>query len=245
MMKVLIVDDEAPARERLCRLVAELDGFEVQGEAATGQQAVDACVTDNPDILLMDIRMPGMGGIEAARHLTALEHPPAVIFTTAYNEYAIDAFDTEAIGYLMKPIRREKLEQALRRATRLTRPQLMAAGGNSGARTQICARVREGLRLIPISDIACFRADQKYVVVYHDGGEVLIDEPLKDLEDEFSDSFVRIHRNALVALNRLRSVRRDSKGGYQAVVAGIAEPLSVSRRLAPALRKRLKTGLPG
>lgn len=242
MMKVLIVDDEAPARDRLQRLIDELDGFEVQGEAANGRQALEACIADAPDILLMDIRMPGMDGIEAARHLTVMEAPPAVIFTTAYNEYALDAFDAEAIGYLLKPIRREKLEQALKRATRLSRPQLVAAGGDSSARTQICAKVREGLRMVPVKDIACFRADQKYVVVYHDGGEVLIDEPLKDLEEEFEENFVRIHRNALVALDRLRSVRRDEDGGYLAVVEGIAEPLSVSRRLAPALRKRLKTG---
>ncbi len=241
----MIVDDEAPARERLRRLVEEIDGFEVQGEAANGQQAVEACVAQTPDILLLDIRMPGMDGIEAARHLTALEQPPAVIFTTAYNEYAIEAFDAEAIGYLMKPVRREKLEKALRRATRLTRPQLRAASGDSSARTQICVRVREGLRMIPVADIACFRADQKYVVVYYDGGEVLIDEPLKDLEDEFSETFIRIHRNALVALDRLRSVRRNVAGGYQAVVAGIEEPLAVSRRLAAGLRKRLKKGLTG
>lgn len=243
MIKVLIVDDEAPARERLKRLVGELDGFEVMGEATTGRQALDACIDDAPDILLLDIRMPDMDGIEAARHLTVLESPPAVIFTTAYNEYAVEAFDAEAIGYLLKPIRLEKLERALRRATRPTRPQLVAAGGDTGARTQICARVREGLRMIPVNEIACFRADQKYVVVYYDGAEVLIDEPLKDLEKEFHDSFVRIHRNALVALDRLRSVRRDPTGGYQAIVEGLAEPLSVSRRLAPALRKRLKAGL--
>ncbi len=243
-MRVLIVDDEAPARERLSRLIDEIEGFEVAGEAANGVQAVDACASDAPDILLLDIRMPGMDGIETARHLTVMETPPAVIFTTAYNEYAIDAFDAEAIGYLMKPIRRDKLAQALRRASRLTRPQLVAAGAASTARARICARVREGLRMIPVKDISCFRADQKYVVVYYDDGEVLIDEPLKDLEEEFDEMFVRIHRNALVAVDRLRSVRRDADGSYVAVVDGMKEPLAVSRRLAPGLRRRLKSGTP-
>lgn len=244
-MKVLIVDDEAPARERLARLIEEIEGYEVSGVAANGEQAMHICASDTPDVMLLDIRMPGMDGIEAARHLTTMDTPPAVIFTTAYNEYAIEAFDAEAIAYLLKPVRREKLEQALRRAARLTRPQLQAAGISSAARTRICARVREGLRMIPVADIACFRADQKYVVVYYDQGEVLIDEPLKDLEEEFADSFVRIHRNALVALSKLRSVRKDDEGGYRAIVEGMDEALAVSRRLAPGLRRRLKSGALG
>ncbi|NNF51719.1 MAG: response regulator transcription factor [Gammaproteobacteria bacterium] len=241
-MKVLIVDDEAPARERLGRLVEEIEGYEVAGEAANGELALDFCASHAPDVLLLDIRMPGMDGVETARHLLAMESPPAVIFTTAYDEYALQAFDAEAIGYLLKPIRKEKLEQALHRAARLTRPQLAAAGGDGDARTRICVRVREGLRMIAIDNIACFRAEQKYVVVYHDDGEVLIDEPLKDLEKEFADSFVRIHRNALVAVSRLASVRKDTDGGYVAVVQGMPNALAVSRRLAPALRKRLKSG---
>ncbi len=241
-MKVLIVDDEAPARERLGRLIADLGAYEIVGSASNGEQALATCAEAVPDIVLLDIRMPGMDGIETARHLMTMETPPAVIFTTAYNEYAIDAFDAEAIAYLMKPVRSEKLERALKRAGRLTRPQLAAAGVGSAARTRICARVREGLRMIPVEEISCFRADQKYVVVHYDGGEVLIDEPLKDLEDEFADSFVRIHRNALVALARLRSVRKNHEGSYQAIVDGLDQELAVSRRLAPGLRRRLKTG---
>lgn len=241
-MKVLIVDDEAPARERLGRLIEEIEGYDVAGEAANGALALDFCASRAPDIMLLDIRMPGMDGIETAKHILAMETPPAVIFTTAYDEYALQAFDAEAIGYLMKPIRREKLEQALHRAARLTRPQLSAASAGSDARTRICVRVREGLRMIQVDTIACFRADQKYVVIHHDEGEVLIDEPLKDLEEEFKDSFVRIHRNALVAVSRLSSVRKDSEGGYFAEVQGISDALPVSRRLASALRKRLKSG---
>ena len=241
-MNVLIVDDEAPARERLGRLIREIEGYDVAGEAANGELALDFCARQVPDVILLDIRMPGMDGIETARHLLALETPPTVIFTTAYDEYALQAFDAEAIGYLMKPIRREKLEKALNRAERLTRPQLSAASGDSGARTRICVRVRDGLRMIPVDSISCFRADQKYVVIFYDEGEVLIDEPLKDLEEEFQDSFVRIHRNALVAVTRLTSVQKDSEGGYNAMVAGMDTLLPVSRRLAPALRKRLKSG---
>lgn len=243
-MKVLIVDDEAPARERLSRLIKEIEDYDVAGEAPNGEVALDLCARHAPDIMLLDIRMPGMDGVETARHLLAMETPPAVIFTTAYDEYALQAFDAEAIGYLLKPIRKEKLEQALNRAARLTHPQL-AAAGDDDARTRICVRVREGLRMIPVDTISCFRADQKYVVIHHDDGEVLMDEPLKDLEKEFAESFVRIHRNALVAITRLASVRKDSDGAYVAVVQGMTNPLPVSRRLAPALRKRLRSGEAG
>ena len=133
-MRVLIVDDELPARERLKRLLEEIDACELAGEAANGAEAIALAVRLAPDVVLMDIRMPGMDGVEAARHLGQLDEPPAVIFITAYDEYALRAFDTSAVGYLLKPVRREKLADTLTRATRLTKPQLAAI--SQGCRAQ-------------------------------------------------------------------------------------------------------------
>ncbi|MGH8496060.1 MAG: LytR/AlgR family response regulator transcription factor [Gammaproteobacteria bacterium] len=241
-MNVLIVDDEPPARERLARLLDELDGWSVTGEAGNGQEALDFCARERPDVVLMDIRMPGMDGVEAARHLSVLEQPPAVIFTTAYDEYAVDAFEAQAIGYLLKPVRLPRLERALAHARRLSRPQLTKL--DSTARVQprghICARVRDELRLIPIRDVLYFTADQKYVTVRHRRGEELIDESLKDLEAEFPDSFARIHRNALVAVAHLEAIEKTAEGAYVARIKGCDAQLAVSRRLAGDLRRRLR-----
>lgn len=117
-MKLLIVDDEPPARERLRRLLAEIDGCEVVGEAGNGEEALSMCGEVRPDVVLLDVRMPGLTGIQVARHIDSLEDPPAVIFTTAYDQYAVEAFETEAVGYLLKPVRKEKLAHALRHAGR-------------------------------------------------------------------------------------------------------------------------------
>lgn len=240
-MNVLIVDDEPPARERLTRLLEELEGWSVIGEAHNGQEAVDFCARQRPDVVLMDIRMPGMDGVEAARHLSVLEQPPAVIFTTAYDEYAVDAFEAQAIGYLLKPVRRPRLERALLHAARLTRLQLTGLNApGTKPRGHICARVRDELRLIPIRDVLYFTADQKYVTVRHKRGEELIDESLKDLEQEFSASFARIHRNALIAIAHLDAVERTGDGGYVARMKACDVQLAVSRRQAGELRKRLR-----
>lgn len=243
-MRILIVDDEPPARQRLHGLLDEIDGCEVVGEAANGAEALALSESLAPEIVLLDIRMPGIDGVEAAHHLAALDRPPAVIFTTAYDEYAVDAFDAQAVGYLMKPVRRERLERALRHAARLSSAQLAALAESRQERTSrrshICARVREGLQLIPVEEVILFRADHKYTSVVHGGGEVLIDDSLKSLENEFDDDFVRIHRNSLVALAHLESVDRHPDGRFFATLRGHAEPLPVSRRLAPALRRRLR-----
>ena len=211
-MRALIVDDEPPARERLRRLLEEIDEVAVVGEAANGAEALELCAALDPDVVLLDVRMPGMDGIEAARHLDALEEPPAVIFTTAYDEHALEAFETQAVGYLLKPVRREKLARAIRHAARVAGPQLLAgrrAGAARRRRSQICARLGEQLRLIPVEDIYYFAADQKYVTVRHRGGSDLIDESLRALADEFAPDFVRIHRNSLVAL-RARAGSRSA-----------------------------------
>ncbi|MBT8144232.1 MAG: LytTR family DNA-binding domain-containing protein, partial [Gammaproteobacteria bacterium] len=222
-----------------------LDGVEVAGEAANGRAAIEAVQQLEPDVVLMDIRMPGISGIEAAHHLATLERPPAVIFTTAYDEHAIEAFDAQAVGYLLKPVRRERLERTLKRAARPTRAQLSGLAGEdevAAPRTHICARVRDGLELVPVRDIFYFHADQKYTTVRHGDGEVLIDESLKALEDEFGNDFVRLHRNALAAVRHLQTLERQADGKYYAVFRECDERLAVSRRHAPAVRRRLRAG---
>src|SRR6201989_2221959 len=144
--RVLIVDDEAPARERLRSLLVELDQVDVIGEAVTGEEAVQRAAELSPDFVWLDVRMPGIDGIEAAKHMNVLEQPPAIIFTTAFDEYAVKAFDAQAVGYLLKPMRKEKLAAALAHAQRLTRPQLQTLGNKTEARSHIAAKHRDGLR---------------------------------------------------------------------------------------------------
>jgi two-component system response regulator AlgR len=240
-LKVLIVDDEPPARERLRSLLAEIADVEVVGEAVSGQEALAHTHDLSPDVVLLDVRMPGMDGLEAARHLNVLEEPPAVIFTTAYDQYAVEAFEAHAVGYLLKPVRKEQLAASLARAGRLTRAQLqkLAAGGEA-RRPHIAARRREGLRLIPIEEVQYFLADQKYTAVRHLGGEDLIEDSLRLLESEFGAAFVRIHRNALVGVKYLERIERNADGQYLVRLRGCEAPLQVSRRIAGELRERFR-----
>jgi two-component system, LytTR family, response regulator AlgR len=238
--RVLIVDDEAPARERLRSLLAELGEADVVGEAVTGEEALERTIELGPDVVLLDVRMPGIDGIEAAKHMSVLEQPPAVIFTTAYDEYAIKAFDARAVGYLLKPIRKEKLLAALAHASRLTRPQLHKLGNKTEGRTHIAARHRDGLRLIPVNEIQYFFAEQKYTTVRHIKGEDLIEDSLRALEDEFGAAFVRIHRNALVSVRYLERIERNADGQYFVILQGCEAPLQVSRRMASELRERFR-----
>lgn len=247
---VLVVDDEAPARERLERLVGELDGWTVVGSCATGLEALELVGPLKPAVVLLDIRMPGMTGIETARHLSALESPPAVIFTTAYDQYALEAFESQAVGYLLKPVRKERLQSALRHAGRLAAPQLqhLSAGGQPLAvRRHVAARVRDRLRLIPVNEIIYLRAEQKYVTIKHVRGEDLVDESLRSLEQEFERDFVRIHRSLLAGVAHVEALERAADGGYVLRMRQCEEALPVSRRqladvkerLAAAPRKRL------
>lgn len=242
-LRTLIVDDEALARERLRSLLAELDAAEVVGEAPNGEQALQLVVDLSPDVVLLDVRMPGMDGLETAHHLSSLLEPPAVIFTTAYDEYAINAFDAQAVGYLLKPIRKEKLQAALQQAGRLTRPQLQklsAQETNTEKRTHIAARHREGIRLIPLEEVQFFLAQQKYTTVRHTKGEDLIEDSLRMLEEELGSAFVRIHRNALVSVKHLDGIERSPEGQYMVRIRGCPELLQVSRRMASELKDRFR-----
>jgi len=246
-MKILIVDDEAPARDRLRQLVEDTGEHSVVGEAGNGREALEMVGRTNPDVVLLDIRMPGMDGIETARHLNQSNNPPAVVFATAYDQYAIDAFEANAIGYVLKPVRRERLEQALRQAARLSREVLEDAGRQAGVteqRRHVCARIHDELKLIPVSEIFYFVADQKYVTVVHQKGSDLIDDSLKLLETEFADRFVRIHRGALVAVSIIDALKKDESGRTRVILRpGIGDDeLVVSRRHVAEVRRRLKKG---
>lgn len=243
LMKILIVDDEPPARERLRRLLSEMEDCQVVGEAGAGEEALDRCGELQPDVVLLDVRMPGLTGIQVARHIDTLEDPPAVIFTTAYDQYAVEAFETEAVGYLLKPVRKEKLAHALRHASRISPSRLVKLAESARIehrREQICARLGEQLRLIPVGDIYYFLADQKYVTVKHKSGESLIDESLKSLGEEFAPDFVRIHRNALVAEKQISAVERTDTGQYVVRIRECGDVLDVSRRHAGELLRRIR-----
>jgi two-component system response regulator AlgR len=247
-MKVLIADDEKPARDRLRQLLEDLDNYEVVAEAANGQEAVTLASKTGPEIVLLDIRMPGMDGIEAAHHLNALDTPPAVVFTTAYDEYAIDAFEARAIGYVLKPVRRGRLASALEHAAKIASNTLHDIAGASNLesrRKHVCASSHGQLKLIPVSDVYYFRADQKYVCVHHAQGQDLIDDSLKSLESEFGDDFVRIHRGAVVALDKIERLEKTADGKHLVVLRNTSpdgDDLLISRRHLADVRRRLKGG---
>lgn len=243
-MKVLIVDDEPLARTRMERLLEGMDDIEIVGEAKSGKEALLRSSVLNPDIVLLDIRMPGMNGLETATHLANLKHPPAVVFTTAFSEHALAAFEANAIDYLLKPIRKERLEEALGKARKINRAQLLELGKqdqSNQARTHISAYVSGNLQLVPSEQVYYFQAEQKYVSVRHPEGEILIDDSLKSLEEEYGERFMRIHRNSLVAVEHVDRLDRDSTGKYQICFRQIEDKLEVSRRMVATVRKRLKS----
>ena len=243
-MKILVVDDEQLARDRLVRILERMEGYSVVGEARHGLEAVEQAQALAPDVILLDIRMPGMDGLEAARHISQMDAPPAVIFCTAFEEHAIEAFDVQAIGYLLKPVRSADLEDALSRARRANRAQITALVDDdvgSASRTHLSARTRRGIELVPVDEVRFFQADQKYVTVRWPEGELLIDDTLRQLESEFGDRFIRIHRNAIVAVKFLEGLERDAQGHYQVRLRGIDDRLDVSRRHVSGLRRFIQS----
>ncbi|MFV7502272.1 LytR/AlgR family response regulator transcription factor [Acinetobacter pittii] len=243
-MKVLICDDEPLAVERLSRLVSKM-GHEVVSAAHHGQEALEQARLHQPDVILLDIQMPGMNGLVCAEQLSQLNPRPAIVFCTAYDQHALEAFKAHAQAYLLKPIDPVELEQALNQLTQLTQAQLNALPNSEllqdlkTQRHQIAAKTYRGVELIPVENIYYFLADQKYVTVRHKNGSVLIDETLKELETEFADQFIRIHRNALVAVAYLDGLELISSGQYQVRLRGLDERLSVSRRHLSTLRERI------
>jgi two-component system, LytTR family, response regulator AlgR len=241
-LRAMIVDDEEPARARLAALLKELDQVEVVGEARSSAEALRLMPALDPELLYLDVRMPGMSGVELARHLATLDDPPAVIFTTAFDEHAMAAFEAEAVGYLLKPVRREKLAAATERARQLTQAQLGAIAATN-ARTHLAVRQREGLKLLKLEDVICLIAEQKYTTVRHTGGEDLIDDSLRTLETEFGNRFIRVHRSALVNRNYIEAIERNAEGQHQIRLRGREERMPVSRRLASELKAHFQ--IPG
>lgn len=240
-MRILIVDDESLARERIGRILQEYPEHEVIGEAGNGQEALQKIDALHPDVVLLDIRMPGIDGLEVARHLVGLEEPPAVIFTTAYDDYALEAFKVNAVDYLLKPVRAERLAEALNKALKPNKSQWKSINreedGSPKARTHISSRTRRGIVLVPINEVYYFRAEHKYVTVRHKDGEVLIEDTLKELETEFGERFLRIHRNCLVAREYLQALEKNAQGQPCIRLRGVPETLDVSRRHVAKVRQ--------
>jgi two-component system, LytTR family, response regulator AlgR len=235
--RILIADDEAPARARLRDLLDECrDAFPlaIVDEARNGREALEVLNRETVDIVLLDIRMPEMDGIETARHIAGMEDPPAIIFTTAFDSYAIKAFEVNAIDYLLKPIRVERLIGALgktRAAPKVTREALDAAANMP--RRHLSVHERGKIILVPLADVLYLRAELKYVTVRTVEREHLVEESLTSLEEEFADAFVRVHRNCLVARAAIAGFERnaeESESGWAVVIRGTGEKLPVSRR---------------
>jgi len=243
-LRVLVVDDELPARRRLRELLADVGvrmPIEVVGEAANGRDALDRVTELAPDLVLLDIRMPEIDGIEVARHLQRLDKPPAIIFTTAYDAYAIKAFEVHAIDYLLKPIRASRLEDALKRMPPPVRPSDDTLRELSqDARANLCAQERGRIHLIPVADILYLKAELKYVTARTKEREFLLEESLTKLEQEFGERLVRIHRNCLVARAAIRGfvrVHDEGEGHWEVMLNGLDEKLAVSRRQQHVVRE--------
>jgi len=258
--RILVVDDEAPARQRMADLLSDIaDEFPhtLVGDAADGRSALDRLAETPADIALIDVQMPGMTGIELARHLGALPEPPAIVFVTAFDEFAVKAFEVHALDYLMKPVRATRLLEALQHVRSLTgrqTPAIAAAARESsearGKRRDTIAVVERGrVLLVPVEDIVYLKAELKYITIRSTDREYLTEEPLVDLENEFSDVFVRVHRNALVARRAISGFERvesvgpgDSVGEPHWVVTlrNVPERLPVSRRQWPIVKETMK-----
>ena len=237
-MKVLVVDDEPLARARLVAMLEQHEQVTDIAEASNGLAAIEQQQQHQSQVILMDIRMPGMDGLEAASHLVRLDEPPIIIFTTAYDDHALDAYDLNAIGYLLKPVQKERLYQSLVTANALNQNQVDDLPKST--RQFISAQVAGNLQMVSIKEVYFFRAEQKYVVARHGDGELLLEDTLKQLESELAGRFIRIHRNALVALDKISALEKAKEGHTVICLKDINDQLEVSRRHLPEVRKTLK-----
>jgi two-component system response regulator AlgR len=214
---------------------------EVVGEARHGLEAVERVPASGAQVVLLDIEMPGMRGLEVARHLAALENAPTVVFVTAHDRHAVEAFELNALDYLLKPVRAARLAAALKKAAAGGAPKAeQLARASAAAREYLSVAERHRIVLVPVREIVYLRAEQKYVTLRTRSAEHLIEEPLIALEREFAAHFVRIHRNCLVARAAIRGFERatgDEEVQWQVVLDGLAERLPVSRRQWPLVRE--------
>lgn len=251
MMRVFLVDDEAPARVRMRAVLGDLAAempHEIVGEAANGAEALAALPGADVHVVLVDIHMPQMSGMELARHLSRLEHGPAVVFVTAHDQYAVEAFEVNALDYLLKPVRAHRLAAALRKAAKAGAPSrdaLDRAAQTQGPRRFLSVGERGRILLVPVADILYMRAELKYVTLHAREREYLVEESLTALEQEFGEQFVRIHRSVLVARQAIRGCERatdeDGDGaGWALIVDGCSERLPVSRRQWAVVKSLVK-----
>ena len=240
-LKILIADDEAPARNRLKSLLAEIPNAQVAGESANGRDLLSLAVETQPDVLLLDIRMPVMDGIEAASHARKMTRPPAIIFTTAYDSHAMEAFELNAVDYLLKPIRLEKLRIALAKAHALRPAQMAALNGLISQRTHFSIHERGRVLLVPVDDTIYLRAELKYLTLRTLEREYLLEDSLLQIEQEFPERFIRIHRNCLVRRDSIQGFERhqeaDGETHWQVLLKRLPEKLPVSRRQQHIVRE--------
>jgi len=234
MLRILIIDDEAPARNRLRRLLADVPAVHVVGEAATGQDALGLIPVKEPDVLLLDISMPGLDGMSLARALQEQSSSPAIIFCTAWSDQAVEAFECDAVDYLVKPVRKERLEIALDKARRFLAKDVTQNVGF--LRSTLGGKVS----LLPLSEVICLNAEDKYTTVVHENGSLVINQSLIELEEDYADILMRIHRGTLVAKNRIRGLEKSPEGHHFLVLEGCDERPQVSRRNLPAIRKLIR-----
>lgn len=243
-LRVFIADDEPLARSRMRELIADLGDripCEIVGEAQNGFEALERLPGSGAQVLLLDIHMPGMEGLELARHLCSVEDAPAVVFVTAHDKHAVEAFELNALDYLLKPVRASRLASALAKARAAGAPARGAvARAAQAARGHISVVERSRIQLVPVRDVVYFKAELKYVTMRTREREHLIEEPLVSLEHEFAELFLRVHRNCLVARDAISGFERSSGSAeephWQVVMSGVDERLPVSRRQWQAVR---------
>ena len=240
-LNILIADDEAPARNRMRDLLSDIEHVAVVAEAKNGKEAIDLALQTKPDLMLLDIRMPVMDGIEAAQHAQKIEPKPNIIFTTAFDAYAIEAFDLNAIDYLLKPIRLERLQIAINKVHALKPAQIAALKPLQKTRTHLSIHERGRVLLVPIETIIYLRAELKYITVRTTEREYLIEESLTNLEAEFGERFLRLHRNCLVAPPFIagyeKQLNQDNEAQWVALLKGINETVTISRRQQHLVRQ--------
>ena len=234
MLRILIIDDEAPARNRLRRMLVDVPAVQVVGEAATGQEALELIPVKQPDVLLLDISMPGLNGMALARTLQKQIAAPAIIFCTAWSDQAVEAFECDAVDYLVKPVRKERLESALDKARRFINKDT----GKTGVflRSTLGGKVS----LLPMAEAICLVAEDKYTTVIHENGSLVLNQSLLELEEEHTQILIRIHRSTLVAKNRVRGLEKTVDGQHFLLLDACDYRPQVSRRNLPAVRKLIR-----